>query len=150
LGGNTKALLAFLNEWGAWCSPYDHRTSWDGPSCPETWRPEQIWERQAQFRAAPRDPVKWLSNPATAIIATSTQNEFPFQMCLVSGCEYAIRMSITFDLLRKVKYRFCKLCNAPFAVTDPRKIFCGEACGHLSSTRSQRKKRRKSKGATHA
>lgn len=139
--GNTKTLLAFLNKWGAWCLFTDPLTTWDRhPRNQATWRPQEIWHRQQLFLEGVRNPEWWLSQTATNIVTRHTQNKFPYQMCLASSCEFAMRMTITIDLLNEVKFRICARpdCFNVFAVTDPRKRYCEQYCAHIVSVRNQR------------
>jgi hypothetical protein len=131
----------------------DPRTSWDNQHQryqgePGTWRPVEFWERQELFKRGMQDPEWWLSLPATNLVTGHTQGRFPYQMCLPASCEFAMRMTITIDLLQKVKFRICARedCTAPFAVTDPRKKFCTQDCAHLVSVREQRNKAKRGKG----
>jgi hypothetical protein len=150
--GSTKSLVEFLNKWGTWKSFSDPKTVWDIFPRPDTWRPDHMWERQKRFmEALTSDPESWLTQTATSIVTGDTLSLYPYRQCLASGCEYALIVTITADLLNKVEFGICARedCRKPFALTDPRKIFCDQYCGHITSVRKGRKKL-PSKEAIHA
>jgi hypothetical protein len=148
--GDVKSLLKFLQKWGAWRSPGDPLSTWNRGPVPKTFRPAEIWDRRDFFlnilRGLPRSERDWLSDPATHIAANTAANAFPYQICFATGCEFAMRFTVTIDIFNKCKFRQCERadCPAVFTSTDSRKKFCTWKCGHLVSVREKRK------GVTHA
>ena len=151
--GSTKSLVEFLNKWGTWQSFSDPRTTWDIYPRPHLWRPQHIWERQNLFKEALiNDPESWLTQTATNIVTGSTMSEYPYRQCLASGCEYALIVTITADLLNKVKFGICDRpdCRIPFPIeSNHERKYCSQYCGHITSVRESRKKL-PSKGGKHA
>lgn len=139
--GDTGAWLNFLNKWGAWANP---------PLGPVT--PGILWDKQEEFRRALTGPaVSWLTADARngmTLRFAQPRAEYPHHLLRLRTIEEAIRMTITIDLMRKIKFRLCARpdCREPFSLTRkyPRpKKYCCQACAHLSAVRRQRRKARK-------
>jgi hypothetical protein len=141
--GNTDGLLKFLNKWGSW-------QSWDSTLAEPV---DQIWEKHRRFRAATRgSAIDWLTDENGVNEAWlrmfRTRTEYPYCVVTLSGCEPAMRMAITIDLLKRVKFRICARpdCRSPFPLeSEHKRQFCSQYCGHLQSLRKARKEATRAK-----
>ena len=136
--GNTDALLKFLNTWGSW-------QSWSS-SRPES--ANRIWGTWESFRRAVKQPAgAWLKNDINGmmLMVKTDVSEYPYHLLSLAGCELAMRMTITVDLLQKVKFKICERedCGAPFPVESQHvRRYCSQYCGHLVSVRRGRKEQK--------
>jgi hypothetical protein len=133
---DSSALLEFLNKWGAWSGSQQQL-------------PAEIWESQDTFRQALRGSGPWFGHPASVLSYPNARKEYPHFMLQASDCEQAIRSTITFDLVRKIKFCLCARpdCSGVFAIESRHKRkFCCQYCAHLESVRRQRREAKKAKG----
>lgn len=160
--GDTRALLDFLNKWGWWreCALSELPMLQMERAVPAA----KFWDTQERFRQALTAPIMgWLykrldkdyqieNQDHNMLLRTHLYPNYPYHRVRVFGCEPAMLMTITIDLLNQVKFRICarKDCGTPFALTDPRKVFCCQYCGHIESVRNNRKGKHKPKGTRHA
>jgi hypothetical protein len=156
--GNVHALLDFLNEWGPWAEHYGEpeiRFTWDAnPRDTAQFAPDAIWDRQEWFRRALLNPFEWFARGENQLKPTEcAPADFPHWGMMSTSVEYAIRLTISIDLLNRTRFRVCKRkdCRAPYPVeSDHERKYCSQYCGHLESIRGQRKKAKKPKGERHA
>lgn len=162
---NTTSLLQFLNEYGEWdvvaTAPYFDQESkqWK----PKVIVPEQIWYdldlRQGQQKSIVHlqdviswgltcKPEEWFSSMYGRVSVVGPQPTFPHFSIDDYDCERVMLSAVTIDRLRGTKFRLCarKDCKTPFAVESKRKrIYCCWNCGHVESSRRNRKPTRKEK-----
>jgi hypothetical protein len=133
--GDAGTLLEFLNKWGLWRSG----------NMPIIEQAAAIWKKHDLFRLAVKRPIaEWLQDEFNGVLryAYPRLQQYPFHVLTVSGCEQAIRVTITLDLLRQVKYSICARpdCQTPFAVESQHKRkYCCQYCAHIESVRRQRR-----------
>ena len=144
--GDDGALVDFLNRWGWW-------RSWEQFHKEGAESAASIWELYDLFRGAVTSaPKGWLADPRNDFFTLGVQPRagVPPYVLSVSGCELAIRATITIDLLNGAKFRICARedCRTPYLVESghPRK-FCKQYCGHVVSQRKKRRAEKRSKGA---
>jgi hypothetical protein len=150
-----EALLNFANKWGRWdletLQPVYERGTPRNISdyrCPHFILPDQIWKLQDSYRAALRAPAEdWLSKFAT-LRGLEKRSTFPYLTAKSLSCKEAIEITITIDLLKKVKFRVCARpdCDNVFSLDSKHKRkYCQQYCGHLESVRKQRVATRRTK-----
>ncbi len=129
--------IAFLNKWGHWGS--GHFTDLIDLT--------DILRLQSQVREAltPSSGDRWFTshNPSRLDFWRRDPKDrfFAVRTCL---CQDAICVTVTADLLRGAKFKFCarKDCRASFEVTSKhKKKYCCQYCGHLESVRKNRRTR---------
>ncbi len=124
------SALTFLNRWGCW----SYR-KYAGLS-------ELIRLKKAVREALISPPEKWFASQFAYISFWQRSPTYPFFALHTDVCESAIRMTVTVDLLHKVKHKICarRDCGAPFAISSKHKRkYCSQYCGHLESVRRNRK-----------
>lgn len=131
----TDALLEFLNRWGLWGSGNTPKQEWLA----------EIWQKHDLFRRAVKRPIaEWLQDEFNGVLryAYPRPQQYPFHFLTVSGCEQAIRVTITLDLLHRVKYSICARpdCRVPFPIeSQHERKYCSQYCGHIESVRRKRR-----------
>ena len=122
--------VEFLEKWGRWTA-----ARWVALG--------EILSLQAAVREALTSaPTKWFTRPFSALSVRRHRPEYPFFMLPTNECRSAICMTVTIDLLRRVKFKVCARgdCGQPFPVTSKHdRKYCSQYCGHLDSVRRNRK-----------
>jgi len=156
--GDTGQLLRFLNKWGLWT---EEPEGWEDPNL--SGHPslrcsvfvDRVWEDKRLFREAViGSAIDWLKPdydpdvPETEVgqvndlfTLVTFRNKYPYHFLRATGCELAIRTTITIDLMRKVKFRICARpdCATPFPIESRhRRAYCCQYCAHLESVRRNR------------
>jgi hypothetical protein len=111
--------------------------------------PAEMWnfrEKCLSVLGAPKKPTReWFANEK--VLPQFSVSPYPHYVLLASGCQTAIRNTITIDLLKQVRprRRCARLdCRAPFDVNNRhRRKYCTPACAHLESVRRQRRRAEK-------
>ncbi len=127
-----RQILNFLNRWGRWKTNNYVRL--------EDFVDLQKIVRNALASSTPEEWFKWHDE---LDLWWDRKTEFPYFSFETFDCEPAIRMTVTIDLLRQVKFRICARadCVQPFSITSAHKRkYCTQYCGHLESLRRRRKK----------
>lgn len=122
--------LTFLNKWGCWSYRKYIKLS------------ELTGLKKAVREALISPPEKWFASQFAYVSFWQRSATYPFFALHTDMCESAIRMTVTVDLLHKVKHRICarRDCGAPFAISSRHKRkYCSQYCGHLESVRRNRK-----------
>ncbi|MDR3718873.1 MAG: hypothetical protein P4K98_08730 [Bryobacteraceae bacterium] len=127
---NSDEAVAFLRRWGRWnLAEYVEL-------------PELIRLQEAVREALMGGPEKWFQSAYSFPPTWDRSPEYPFFTFLTDQCEVAIRLSVTIDLLKGVKFKPCARpdCGRPFAVGSHKdRKFCCRECGHLEAVRRSRK-----------
>jgi hypothetical protein len=127
---DVKRIGSFLNKWGRWKESRDFIFE------------KELFDLQGAVRVAlSASPDKWwTSHYAYPLIKHSGSSGF--LGILTDSCEAAIRMTTTFDLLRKLQFKTCARgdCAIPFSITSNHtRHYCSQYCAHLESVRRTRK-----------
>jgi hypothetical protein len=125
-----ESAIAFLNKWGCW----NHEKS--------VGLPELIRLRDAVREGLISSPEKWFASQFGHSYIWQRSPAYPFFALHTDQCERAICMTVTIDLLHRVKFKICarRDCGLPFAVSSKHKRkYCTQYCGHLESVRRNRK-----------
>lgn len=132
-----EGALAFLNKWGHWGSG----------GFTDLIDLKDILRLQSQVREAltPSSADKWFTSHDPSRLdfwkREAKDRFFAVRTCL---CKDAICVTVTADLLRGAKFKFCarKDCRASFEVRSKhKKKYCCQYCGHLESVRKNRRSR---------
>lgn len=130
IADNAASAIAFLDKWGCW-------------SFGEYARLDEIVRLRRAVREALTSPAeKWFAGPYSFPSVWQRSSEYPYFTLKTDKCESAIRMTVTIDLLRRVRFKICarRDCGLPFAISSKHKRrFCSQYCGHLESVRRNRK-----------
>jgi hypothetical protein len=128
---SSEAVLAFLNKWGRW-------------NFMEFVDLAEIVRLQGAVREAlTESPERWFQSPYSFPPTWGYSAEYPFFTFLTDQCEIAIRLTVTVDLLKGLKFTRCARpdCGQLFALGARRvKKFCSRDCTHLEAVRRSRKK----------
>jgi hypothetical protein len=130
LEGTGTSALTFLRKWGKWGSGWVEVR-------------EMISLQSAVREALTSNPTKWFASSKSSLSLWRQTVEYPYFNLRTDQCALAIRISVTIDLLQRVKFKICarRDCAAPFSVTSRhRREYCSQYCGHLESVRRGRKK----------
>lgn len=125
-----KHILKFLNRWGRWKANNYLRVN-------------NFVNLQAMVRQAlVSPPEEWFEQDRDDLDSMwNRRTKFPFFAVETFDCEPAIRMTVTIDLLRQVKFKTCARvdCGQPFSIASAHKRkYCTQYCGHLESVRRSR------------
>jgi hypothetical protein len=133
LSSEPGAFKDFLNEWGMW----DFAT---------ILRPENIKSEQRDLRdalaLAGGDVKLWFRHFGSFPYPHRRTSEFPFFWLKTNECEVAVRMTITIDFLRGIKFGTCARpdCGTPYPIQSGHKrAYCSQYCAHIESVRRQRR-----------
>jgi hypothetical protein len=150
------ALKRFLTRWGSWRELNEAAAEENLPlplakSGVATYLREllsrsvaesEIWTLQEQLKQALiKPPEEWLQQSSLTL---EPRSQFPYFVIAATGIARALRMSVTLDLLQRVKFRLCARpdCRAPFKVKSSHgQKFCGRPynCAHVMGMRRKRK-----------
>lgn len=126
-----ESVLTFLNKWGRW-------------NFMEFVDLAEILRLQGAVREALTDsPERWFQSPYSFPPTWGHSPEYPFFTFLTDQCEIAVRLTVTLDLLKGLKFTRCARpdCGQLFALGTRRvKKFCSRDCAHLEAVRRSRKK----------
>jgi hypothetical protein len=124
--------VSFLARWGLWHPGLRKHTSL-----------AEMIALQHQVRNGLLSPRDWFaSGLAYPTMTPSRSVKYPYFTMLPFACVPAIRMTVTIDLLRKLKFRTCarRDCGFPFQVTSRHKReYCSQSCAHVESVRRSRR-----------
>lgn len=125
-----RRILKFLNRWGRW-------------KANEYVRVNDFVNLQAMVRQAlVSPPEEWFEQDHDDLDSVwDRRTKFPYFAVETFDCEPAIRMTVTIDLLRQVKFKTCARadCGQPFSIASAHKRkYCTQYCGHLESVRRSR------------
>jgi hypothetical protein len=150
-------LLKFLNIYGEWGRDYPDRVR-DYYELGDRIT-DILMGRIVDVRADPRFVVKWLLprqpfpvwfkwdvEPDSGSRRRSRKPRWtPNPVSEIQGIYEALLLSVHIDLIRKTKFRKCRICKRLFPVTSKhRKIYCNRTkCGHLAAQRAYLKKKEK-------
>jgi hypothetical protein len=127
---NCKSALAFLNKWG----------SWDFGEF--TLLVEIIHLQQTIREGLMRPPEQWNATDYSVMPRWQRRPQFPFLGIVTDKCKIALCLTVTFDLLRKAKFKICASpqCAKPFEVKFRHDTkYCSRECGHRELVRRNRK-----------
>ncbi len=154
------ALATFLNKWGSWGPNAILHTEFLGEveeifeMSPQRMDracviPSDVWEYQKLCGQALMGPPHiWLGSSHGMLSSAIPRREYPHLLLTANDCAHAIQTTITFDLLRKVKFAVCKRkdCETTFSLeTRHKRKYCSWYCGHIESVRKGRKLKAKVK-----
>jgi hypothetical protein len=129
ISGNNESVLDFLNKWG-------HSN---------LVRLVDLLRLQKAVREAlTSSPEKWFASPQSYPPVWRHRPTYPYFTLQTVECTTAICMTVTIDLLRRVKFKICARhdCGLPYPVQSKHKRkYCSQYCGHLESMRRNRKQR---------
>jgi hypothetical protein len=134
ISGTEESVCEFLNKWGTWSSALYVELG------------DIIRLQKAVRDALMSPPARWFAEHFRFPRLPAHLAEYPFLALITDSCEDAIRMTVTIDLLRRLKFKTCARsdCKLPFAIESRHKRrFCSQYCAHLVSVRKNRQKRRK-------
>ena len=125
-----RRILRFLNRWGRWKANNYLRVN-------------DFVNLQAMVRQAlVSPPEEWFEQDRDDLDSVwDRRTKFPYFAVETFDCEPAIRMTVTIDLLRQVKFKTCERadCGQPFSIASAHKRkYCTQYCGHLESVRRSR------------
>jgi hypothetical protein len=130
LGNDATSAIAFLNKWGCWDYKKYLRLH------------ELVGLQRGVREALISPPEKWFTGPFSFLSVWQRSPTYPYFALKTDMCESAIRMTVTVDLLQRVKFAICarRDCAALFAISSNHKRkYCSQYCGHLESVRRNRK-----------
>ena len=148
------ALTNFLTKWGSWGPSAILHMEFLGEAevmfemSPQRMGrvcviPSDVWDYQELCSRAVMDPPHiWLGSSHGMLPSAFPRREYPHLLLTATGCAHAIQTTITFDLLRKVKFAVCKRkdCGTRFPLeTRHKRKYCSWYCGHIESVRKGRK-----------
>jgi hypothetical protein len=146
-----EALVAFLNKCGDW----DESTSFWGYTGYKSERrvrifnPKSFWDARPKIIEAMKVGIlTWRDSAYGSDLQLRRRQEFPHLVHVDVYCFDAMMHTVTFDHLRRVKFRLCARpdCRNPFSVESQHKReYCDNYCAHLESVRRLRKR---AKGST--
>ena len=129
---NYEAAKAFLSKWGRWNNSDFIELG-------------EVLQFQEAIRQALISPAaNWFASTMSIPPLGRPIQEFPYFGFLTDLCEVALRLTVTIDLIRDVKFKLCARpdCGQPFAITSKhQKSYCSEQCGHLELVRRKRKEK---------
>jgi hypothetical protein len=129
---DNSGAMRFLNKWGSW-SYEDHVEL------------SELLEMQRSVRTAliSSSPGTWFAGGFSSLpISPFQTTEYPYFTASTIQCQDAIRMTVTIDLLLRLRFKACarRDCAMPFAIKSKHKRkYCTQYCGHLVSVRRNRK-----------
>lgn len=123
--------IAFLKKWGRW-------------NVGSFLELREIFDLQQAISKALTSPAGiWLSSELSVPPFGRRTKEYPYFTYLTDSCEIALRLTVTIDLLRNIKFKLCARpdCGQTFAIESKHtKMYCSDRCGHLEVVRRGRKK----------
>src|SRR5208283_179242 len=122
--------VAFLNGWGPW-SYADYVELSD-----------LVRLQKSVREALTGSAAKWLKSSESFPSLWRRIPEYPYFALRTNICRDAIRMTVTIDLLKKLKFKTCarRDCDLPFPIQSKHKRkYCTQYCAHLESVRRNRK-----------
>jgi len=122
--------VAFLNVWGPW-SYADYVELSDLVRLQQSVRETLTGSAAKWLKSSESFPSLWRRIP-----------EYPYFALRTNICRDAIRMTVTIDLLKKLKFKKCarRDCAQPFEIqTKHKRKYCTQYCAHLESVRRNRK-----------
>jgi hypothetical protein len=131
-------LLEFLNSWGRWSESHYVAVQ------------EFFQFQNVVRRALVSPPEEWFGQYGDELDQCLDERKqvFPYFAVKTHDCEVAIRMTVTIDLLRNVKFSVCARpdCGQPFPMLSLHKRkYCCQYCAHLESVRRCRQVKRRGK-----
>jgi hypothetical protein len=126
-------VVAFLERWG----------NWNGEPFIEI--SEIVRLQRSIMDALTESPQSWFATPYSLPSDLRRRNEFPYLGILTDRSELALRVTVTYDLVKGSKFRICARpdCGKPFEVPDKReKKYCTRDCSHLEAVRRSRRTER--------
>lgn len=133
LSPEPDAFKDFLSQWGMWDSESILRL--------ETMESEQRDLRDA-LALAGGDAKLWFRHFGSFPYPHDRAFEYPFFWLKAKECEVAIRMTITMDLLRGIRFGTCARpdCGTPYPIqSEHKRAYCSQYCAHIESVRRQRR-----------
>jgi len=125
--------IGFLNKWGQWTGSYA--------------RVSDLVRLQKVVRLALiSSPARWLTDHRASPYLWQRLPDYPHFAVITNNCETAIRMTVTIDLVRRLKFKICSRrdCALPFPITSKHKRrYCSQYCAHLESVRRTRREQQK-------
>jgi hypothetical protein len=121
----------FLEKWGFWGGAID---------VVELAALEEL-QREVRLALINHDPA-WFARKDAFPHAWGRSVTHPYFVIETNRCETAILMTVTCDLLRRLKFKTCSRpdCRLPFALqTKHKRKFCSQYCAHLESVRRSRR-----------
>jgi hypothetical protein len=127
----------------------------------DLWRLQKYWldllRNPAELKKQFGPPPSSESSPFDRVryaLDTKFLNELPFHIEWRKGLPVALIECITgwealvaithFEMLQRAKYRNCRKCGIPYAVTtEHKKKYCGPPCAHAVASRNYRKTEKK-------
>jgi len=122
--------IALLNNWGPWTYAGHEELR------------DLVRLQKSVREALTGSAAKWLTSHESFPSLWRRIPEYPYFALRTNLCRDAIRMTVTIDLLKKLRFRTCarRDCALPFAIQSKHKRkYCSQYCGHLESVRRNRK-----------
>jgi hypothetical protein len=125
---NLESALAFLNKWGSW-------------DFGEFVSLTDLIRLQEAMREGLMHPDRWFASQYSVPPLWHRRPQLPFPTIVTDKCEIALCLTVTFDLIRKAKFKICARpdCAQPFELKSKHeRRFCSRKCSHLELVRRSR------------
>jgi hypothetical protein len=130
-------LVGFLNRCGQWSTSISVHRGYK-----RLFKPEGFWrDRDKLISEMNAGTSRWDDPTFFSGFGLRRRSQFPHLVHIDQYCFDAILHSVTFDLMRGVKFGLCARedCRRPFPIESRhRRIYCDQYCGHLVSLRIRR------------